>query len=287
MGIKIKSDAVYLITGGSGFLGSALIERILSSGGKVRVLARNEGNLMKLKEKYPSIEMYPGDITDVFELKQASIGITGIFHLAAFKHVGLAEKFSKECIKSNVIGSLNVLDLTLEDKGIEFVIGISTDKACQVSGVYGASKYLMESLFYQYESLNPTCQYRLVRYGNVLYSTGSVLCKWKDLIEGGKQCIVTDPEATRFYWTVDQAIDLIFDCLDNSTSSKPFCPTMKSVKIKDLLNAMYVKYGDGKYIEPKQIGLQKGENLHERIVMDGPLSSEVENYTIEELLILI
>lgn len=287
MDIKIKNEGLYLITRGSGFLGQSLIERIHSFGGKVRVLARNEGNLIKLKEKYPSIEIYPGDITDLFELKQAAKGITGIFHLAAFKHVGLAQTFSKECIKSNVVGSMNVLDLTLEDPNIEFVIGISTDKACKVAGVYGASKYLMEALFLQYEGLNPGCQYRLVRYGNVLYSTGSVLCKWKDLIEQDKQCIVTDPEATRFYWTVDQAIDLIFECLEKSTTSKPFCPTMKSVKIEDLLEAMYLKYGNGKRIEPKLIGLQKGENLHEKILEDGLASDEVEKYSIEELLQLI
>jgi UDP-N-acetylglucosamine 4,6-dehydratase len=287
MSITIKEGAVYLITGGSGFLGSALIERILSQGGKIRVLSRNEGNLIKLKAKYPSIEIYPGDITDLFEIKQACKGVTGIFHLAAFKHVGMAEQFSKECIKSNVIGSMNVLDITLENPEIEFVKGISTDKACQVAGVYGASKFLMEALFRQYESLNPHCQYRLVRYGNVLYSTGSVLCKWKDLIEKGEQCIVTDPEATRFYWTVDQAIDLIFEGLEKSTSSEPFCPSMKSVKIADLLTAMYTKYGNGIYKEPKIIGLQRGENLHEKILEDGPFSNEVENYTVEELMALI
>ena len=119
-------------------------------------------------------------------------GVDGVFHLAASKHVGLAETYSRECTKTNVIGSLNILEESLDSK-LDFVIGISTDKAAQVSGVYGASKLLMERLFLQFERVNPGTNYRIVRYGNVLYSTGSVLCKWKDLLLQGKQVIVTDP----------------------------------------------------------------------------------------------
>lgn len=108
-----------------------------------------------------------------------------------------------------MIGSLNILEESLENK-FDFVIGISTDKAAQVSGVYGASKLLMERLFCQFEAINNSTEYRIVRYGNVLYSTGSVLCKWRDLLSEGKEVIVTDPDATRFFWTRDQAVDLIF-----------------------------------------------------------------------------
>ena len=280
--MKIEEGKMYLVTGGSGFLGNELVGRILSSGSQVRVISRDEGSLYELKQKYNSIDIFPGDVSDAFEVNQAFLGVNGVFHLAAFKHVGLAETFSRECIKSNVIGSLNVLDASLKHK-LDFVIGISTDKACRVSGTYGASKMLMESLFHQYESLNTECDYRIVRYGNVLYSTGSVLCKWKDLIQRGEKCVVTDLEATRFYWTVDQAIELIFECLQNSTSSDPFCPEMKSVKIGDLLKAMYNKYNNGVYVEPKIIGMQPGENLHEKIV-DGMLTSdECEKFSIDEL----
>jgi UDP-N-acetylglucosamine 4,6-dehydratase/UDP-glucose 4-epimerase len=284
--MKIENGKLYLVTGGSGFLGEELVGRILSSGGRVRAMSRDEGSLFELKQKYDSIDIFPGDVSDVFEVNQAFLGVDGVFHLAAFKHVGLAEKFSRECIKSNTIGSLNVLDFSLK-YDVDFVIGISTDKACRVSGTYGASKMLMESLFRQYESLNPGCDYRIVRYGNVLYSTGSVLCKWKDLIQNGEPCIVTDMEATRFYWTVDQAIDLIFDCLDNAISSEPFCPEMKSVKIEDLLRAMYQKYNGGVYIEPKIIGIQPGENLHEKIVEGMLTSDKCERFTIDELVELI
>jgi UDP-N-acetylglucosamine 4,6-dehydratase/5-epimerase len=156
---------------------------------------------------------------------------------------------------------------------IEFILGISTDKAAQVSGVYGASKLLHERLFTDYERMNPGTKYRTVRYGNVLYSTGSVLCKWKDRLQNDEEVIITDPEATRFYWTVDQAIDLIFDCLNNAEDSKPYVPEMKSMS--------------GETHKVKTIGLQPGENLHEMIVEDGPDSSEVERFTIEEIMELV
>ena len=128
---------------------------------------------------------------------------------------------------------------------------------------------------------------RIVRYGNVLYSTGSVLCKWKALIEEGKEVIVTEPKATRFFWTVDQAIQLIIDCLTNAKDSKPYCPSMKSMSIDNLLKAMVKKYSNGKNIPIKVIGLQPGENLHEKVLEEGPYSSEAEQFNIDEIIELI
>jgi UDP-N-acetylglucosamine 4,6-dehydratase/UDP-glucose 4-epimerase len=145
----------------------------------------------------------------------------------------------------------------------------------------------MERLFTQYEKLNSNCKYRIVRYGNVLYSTGSVLCKWKELIQQGKEVIVTAPDATRFFWSVDQAIDLIVDCMENATDSTPHCPSMKSMSIKNLLQAMVDKYSNGQPIPIKVIGLQPGENMHEKVLEQGPYSNEVDQFTIEEIKQLI
>ena len=275
-----------LITGGSGFLGKPLVEKLLSDGNFIRVLSRDEGQLISLKEVYPEVEIYTGDIADPFTVNQACHSMDGVFHLAAFKHVGLAEKFATECTNSNVVGSLNILEQSIA-KDLEFVVAISTDKAAQVAGVYGATKLLMERMFQQYEEVNPNCQYRLVRYGNVLYSTGSVLCKWKNLLHEGKQCIITEPEATRFYWSVDQAIDLIFQCCEEAEDATPFCPTMKSMKVGDLFTAMKNKYGGIRSRAPKVIGLQPGENLHEKVLDEGPYSNEVEFFTIEEIMELV
>lgn len=282
-----------LITGGSGYLGLELISRLYNSNTHIKIFARDEGKLIEAKQKYPDIEIITGDISDKFEVEQAMKGVNGVYHLAASKHIGIAEKQPRECIKSNIIGSLNVLEASINTElcpNLEFVIGISTDKAAQVNGVYGASKFLMERLFTQYEYLRPTISYRIVRYGNVLYSTGSVLCKWKQAIIDNKPINISDPNATRFFWTVSQAVDLIFECLNNSTSPVPYVPTMKSMSIGDLLEGMVSKYspleysGRQEYLKNvTQTGLQVGENLHERIVEHGPDSSQSERFTTLEI----
>jgi len=290
--LKIEKNKLYLVTGGTGFLGKSLIKRILEQGGLIRVISRNEGKLIELKQAFPSIEILTGDICDVHSIHQACMNINGIFHLAAAKHVGLAETQSRECIKTNTIGSLNILEETSKSD-MDFILGISTDKAAQVSGVYGASKMLMEKLFRQFESNNTQIEYRIVRYGNVLYSTGSVLCKWKERIKNAEHIVITEPLATRYFWTVEQAIDLIFNCMENATNSSPFCPEMKSISIGDLLLAMvdkYLPHDIDKQIylnNVKTIGLQKGENLHEKILEDGKNSNEVEKFTIEEIIKMI
>ncbi len=286
--IEIEENKLYLVTGGGGFLGQPLVKHILSKGARVRIIGRDEGTLVKMKEIHPNIEIHPGDISDSFEVQQSMKNVNGVFHLAASKHVGLAETFVRENIKSNTIGSLNIYEQSL-NQDLDFIVAISTDKAAQVVGVYGATKLLMERLSKQYEKLNPNCKYRIVRYGNVLYSTGSVLCKWKDLIVEGKELIVTEPEATRFFWTVKQAIDLILDCMKNATDSTPYCPDMKSMSIKNLLAAMVEKYGNSNWenYPIKIIGLQSGENLHEKVLDKGPFSNETQQFTIEEIKPLI
>ena len=285
--IKIEKDKLYLITGGSGFLGIPLCQRVLDMGGRVRVIARDEGKLVELQQIYPEIEILTGDVADRFEVKQAMKGVDGVFHLAASKHVGIAEIQVRECIKSNTIGSMNILEESLETKP-DFILGVSTDKAAQVAGVYGASKLLMERLFGQFERLNEDTNYRLVRYGNVLYSTGSVLCKWKDFLKEGKEIIITDPEATRFFWTVDQAVDLIFDCLENAIDYEPHITKMKSMEIGDLLKAMAIKYLPSELeLKVKEIGLQASENKHEIITSEGLDSSKSERFTIDEIMEII
>ena len=285
--IKIEKDKKYLVTGGSGFLGEKLIERILSSGGKVVTISRDEGKLIQLQQKYPEVEFFTGDVADKYDVRQCMKGVDGVFHLAAFKHVGIAETQTRECVKSNTLGSLNILEIGV-DEGVDFILGISTDKAAQVAGVYGASKYLMEKLFEQFEKTYTDTIFRIVRYGNVLYSTGSVLCKWKDLLEESKEVVITEPKATRFFWTIDQAVDLIFDCMENAPDSKPYVPDMKSMRMGDLLQAMANKYlPAASELKIKEIGLQAGENLHEKIFSDGLSSEHAEKFEVDEIMELI
>lgn len=276
----------YLVTGGSGFLGQELVKRLLEQGFEVRVMARNEGNLGILKERFPKVEIIPGSVSDYFICQKACYGIDGIFHLAALKHVGIAEIHPREAIMTNILGTVNLLEMSLLYKP-KFIIGISTDKAASRSGVYGATKFLMERLFAEYEKLNPKTEYRVVRYGNVLYSTGSVLTKWKDKIQKGEVITITDLDATRFFWTVEQAVDLIFECLKKAKDSTPYLTPMKSMRMGDLLEVMIEKYGEKGKVEYEVIGLQPGENMHEIIAEGQPDSSQVEKFTKEEIRRLI
>lgn len=280
---NVEKGKLYLVTGGTGFLGPVIVKRIIESGGKVRTIARDEGKLIELKQKFPEVEILTGDISDQFDVRQALKGVDGVFHAAAFKHVGMAETQPRECVRSNLIGSLNILEQSA-DLELDFVVLVSTDKAATPTGVYGASKFLMERLAKQFENLYPNTIYRVVRYGNVLYSTGSVLCLWKEKIEKGEEVIVTDPEATRFFWSVDEAVDLIFNCLDNAKNAEPYVVNMKAMSIGDLLTAMSEKYlPEGQKLKTKIIGLQQGENKHEKIFADGSDSSEAEMFTIQEI----
>lgn len=282
----MDSSKKYLVTGGSGFLGIEIIKRLTEMGCKNIVsVSRNEGKSVALKELFPHVEIILGDIKDPYICQKACTDVSGIIHAAAFKHVGLAEKENvRECVQGNILGTLNLLEETRKNN-IDFIIGISSDKAAQVKGVYGATKFIMERLFLEYASTNQHTNYRIVRYGNVIYSTGSVLCKWKEKILKGEEITITDRNATRFFWTVDKAVDLIFECLEIAYSPYPFLTRMKSIQMGDLLDAMMEKYGK---VPVKTIGMQIGENLHESIDDAGGLNSyNAERYTKEEILQII
>lgn len=268
----------YLITGATGCLGEALVTRLIGEH-EIVAVCRDEGKLIALRERYPKLKIIIGDVANKWVIKEAMQGVDGVFHLAAQKHVGLSEEFVHQTITSNVTGSMNILEESWITRP-KFVLAVSTDKASNPNGVYGATKHLMEKLMKQSEGINPETQYRVVRYGNVMGSTGSFVTKWKPLMEAGKEIILTDPEATRFYWTVEEAVNLIFECLEKSTDSTPYIPKMKAASMKVALEACQEVYGKSPV---KIIGLQVGENLHE--TMDGIIfSNEVEQFTKEEFI---
>ena len=269
----------YLITGGTGFIGEALVERLIKDGYyNLVVISRNEGSLVMLRNKFPQLEIITGDIADVFCIEKACQGVSGIFHVAAQKFLDIGEEQPRQCVRTNIIGTMNLLAYTMRHK-IDFIVGVSSDKSMSVNSVYAATKLIFEKLFQEYEQLNPDTKYKLVRFGNVVYSTGSVLTKWKDSILRGEPISITDPNATRFFWSKDNAVDLILSSLD-SLGSKPNFTGMKSISIRDLLAVMLRKYGT---VEVKEIGLQQGETLHERIDDSLPDSSKAEKFTLAEI----
>lgn len=285
----IIKDKIFVVTGGYGFLGSNLIADIISKGGKVKTIGKDASKLLSLKNKYGvSIEIFVGDIKNIDDvIPLITKEVTGVFHLAAFKYVGDAEKKVVECINSNIIGTMNVLNVSAKS-GVEFVMGVTGAAAVQVSGTYGATKMLTEKLFFNYQKEYSNTKFRIIRYGNILNSTGSVLCKWKDLICNGQTITITDGGATRFFSTIEEAVQLIYNCIDNSVDNKPYVPKLKAISIDALLLAMIIKYKPVNVeIKINKIGMQIGENKHEKIQEDGLNSSESEQFTFDEIMKII
>lgn len=273
----MKKICVY---GGSGFLGVSLIHRLYQKYDCVITsVARDEGNLIKLKEEFPQINIISGDISDPWVVKKTMKGMDEVYLLAAMKHVGLAEVDVKTCVNTNIVGCMNIINESLETKP-KVLMFISSDKAAQPNGVYGCSKKIAERLVNEAEKINLDTKYRTVRYGNVWMSTGSIGTKWIPKLVAGQEVVITDPEASRFFWTVDEAIDLIFDCIENGKDSLPMVPKMKAVKMGVVLDSCMDVYGKSPV---KTIGLQPGENKTE--TTDGVVFSDsVEQFTKEEFI---
>jgi UDP-N-acetylglucosamine 4,6-dehydratase/5-epimerase len=276
------------VTGATGFIGEKLVDELVKNNFIVHAIARNEGKLIQLSEKHKGqIEVFPCSIEDYCLATKALRGCSGIYHLASSKTVELSEENTLKTIQTNIIGSNNLLRYTVENKHIKFIITTSTDKAAHISGTYAATKYLVEKLFQEFDKMNSeNCKYRVIRLGNIIYSTSSVLEKWKAKITKGDSVILTDPDATRFLMTADDVISSLFYCLEHSKNAEPFIPKMKALPIKCLLDLMIEKYGNNRNILIDTIGLQKGENKHEFSTL-GYSSEHAEKWSKEELFKLL
>jgi len=273
------------VTGATGFLGKQLVFKLVNENYFIHAIARNESNLIELYETFPGrIKIFPCPIEDYVLTKKALNDCFGIYHLASSKVVGLSEENAIKTVQTNIIGTTNLLNHSVENSRIKFVLTTSTDKASVISGIYGATKFIVERLFSEYEKINSSnCKYRVVRLGNIFYSACSVLAKWKKNIGDGNKIVLTDPDATRFFLTGNEALKAINDCMNNSSNSEPYIPNLKAVKMDDLLNLMIAKYGEGRESEIQIIGLQQGENKHE--LLSKNISSEfADKWSGEELM---
>ena len=260
---------VVLITGGTGSLGQALTQRLLENGVKtVRIFSRNENKQIQMESKFNDnrLRFLLGDIRDKERLIRATEGVDIVFHAAALKHVPKIEYNPFESIKTNVIGSQNVIDACL-DANVKKAICIGTDKAVSPLNTYGATKLLMEKLFVTANNyLDPkkhATKFIAVRYGNVLGSSGSVVPKFIEQIKNKKKITITDKQMTRFSITMSEALDFILKSAEYGQGSEIFVPKIRAYTISEIKNSLTEIFDD--YGE-EVIGIRPGEKLHETLI---------------------
>ncbi len=260
-----------LITGGTGSLGKALTKRLLEMNVEaIRILSRNEEKQISMETEFNDkrIRYFLGDIRDLSRLERAFEDIDVVFHAAALKHVPKIEYNPFEAVKTNVIGSQNVIDASLK-QNVDKVIAIGTDKAVSPFNTYGATKLLMEKLFVDAANyVNPQnhrTKFVALRYGNVLGSSGSVIPKFIEQIKKGKKITITDPKMTRFSITMNEALDFIFESTLMSVGSEVIIPKLKAYTISDIKNSLFeLIQNTGEDI----IGIREGEKLHELLISE-------------------
>ena len=258
-----------LITGGTGSLGQALTKRLLEMNvDTIRIFSRNEEKQIKMENQFDDerLRFLLGDINDYERLKRAFENIDIVFHTAALKHVPKIEYNPFEAIKTNVIGSQNVINACLHEN-VEKAVAIGTDKAVSPLNTYGATKLLMEKLFVTANNyVNPEkhkTKFISVRYGNVFGSSGSVIPLFIDQIKKNKEITITDPKMTRFSITMNEALDFILNATDSGKGSEIFVPKMRAYNIMDLKDAIQDLFEN---VSEEIIGIRSGEKLHEMLI---------------------
>lgn len=268
-------DKVILVTGGTGSIGSEIVKKLIKLNPKiVRVLDNNETALFELEQELNSkkIRTFIGDIRDKERLKRAFENVDIVFHAGALKHVSLCEFNPFDAVKTNVLGTQNVLNAAL-DMNVKKVIMISTDKAVSPSNVMGATKLLAErlTLSANYYVGDRDTVFSCVRFGNVLDSRGSVVPIFKRQIENGGPVTITDPEMTRFVMSIPEAVDLILQAGEIADGKEIFILKMPALNIVDLAEVMIEllapQYGFSKdEIEIEYIGKRLGEKMYEELM---------------------
>jgi UDP-N-acetylglucosamine 4,6-dehydratase len=247
-----------LVTGGAGFLGRALIRRLLKAGAReVVVASRDEVKHSEIRKAYPEVTCYVADVRDLQRLRRAAHGVDVIIHAAAMKRVESCTFDPQEAIKTNIHGSQNVVEAAIDNE-VPIVVGVSSDKACNPANLYGCTKALMEQLFLSSNSYNlaGVPKFSVVRYGNVLGSTGSIIPLFLEQKKTGV-LTVTDEAMTRFVMTIDQAVNLIFDAI-NSHAPGLFLPKgIPAMRVIDIAKIIAPQ------AEIKIIGARPEEKLHE------------------------
>lgn len=270
-----------LITGGTGSFGQAFVREAIDRYERICIFSRGEHAQASMREQlqdHPSLRWFIGDVRDRDRLRRAMEGCEEVVHAAALKRVEVGEYCPIEMVRTNVMGAINVIEAA-QDARVRKVVALSTDKACAAKNAYGASKLMMEKMML---AANNTVSangplFSVTRYGNIAGSQGSVIPRWRQIIRDKGVIQVTDPNATRFWMTIQQAVALVENTINMMRGGEFVVPDLPAYRLGDLLEAMNP---DG--IKHVVTGLGQGEKLHESMVEGSP-SDNARRMSVEEL----
>ncbi len=273
-----------MITGGTGSFGNAVLNRFLETDiGEIRIFSRDEKKQDDMRHEYQAkfpetsekIKFYIGDVRDIQSVKNSMHGVDYIFHAAALKQVPSCEFFPMEAVKTNVIGTDNVLTAAI-DEGVKAVICLSTDKAAYPVNAMGTSKAMMEKVAVAKSRTTKNTKICATRYGNVLCSRGSVVPLWIDQIRKGEPITITEPKMTRFVMSLEEAVDLVLFAFENGTSGDIMVQKAPACTIETLALATKELFDKENKSEVKIIGIRHGEKMYETLLTNEECAHAVD-----------
>lgn len=271
--MSLFTNKTLMITGGTGSFGNAVLNRFLRTDiGEIRVFSRDEKKQddmrhefqVKMPEVADKIKFYIGDVRDLASVKNAMHGVDYIFHAAALKQVPSCEFFPMEAVKTNVIGTDNVLTAAI-DEGVESVICLSTDKAAYPVNAMGTSKAMMEKVIVAKSRTTTKTKICCTRYGNVMCSRGSVIPLWIEQIRNGNPITLTEPSMTRFIMSLEEAVDLVLFAFEHGDSGDILVQKAPACTIQTQAEAVCELFGGNKD-DIKVIGIRHGEKMYETLL---------------------
>ena len=271
--MSVFKDKTLLITGGTGSFGNAVLNRFLRTDiGEIRIFSRDEKKQDDMRHDFQArmpevahkIKFYIGDVRNKSTLKYAMKGVDYVFHAAALKQVPSCEFFPMEAVKTNVIGTDNVLDVAI-DAGVKCVICLSTDKAAYPINAMGISKALEEKVAVAKSRNSSSTRICCTRYGNVMCSRGSVIPLWIDQIRAGSPITLTEPSMTRFIMSLEEAVDLVLFAFEQGQNGDILVQKAPACTIQTQAEAVCELFG-GKKEDIKVIGIRHGEKMYETLL---------------------
>lgn len=281
--MSLFAGKTLMITGGTGSFGNAVLNRFLKTDiGEIRIFSRDEKKQddmrhefqAKMPEVADKIGFYIGDVRDVASVKNAMHGVDFIFHAAALKQVPSCEFFPIEAVKTNVLGTENVLTAAIE-AGVKNVVCLSTDKAAYPVNAMGTSKAMMEKVIVAKARTTKTTKICCTRYGNVMCSRGSVIPLWIEQIRAGNPITLTDPNMTRFIMSLDEAVDLVLFAFEHGEPGDILVQKAPACTIQTQAEAVCELFG-GKKENIKVIGIRHGEKMYETLLTNEECTNAID-----------